>query len=178
VRHAIFFAGIFVSAAVITGGAIAAKHAFSRSHDTRNAIGWRLAAPPSIDPAVQDRGSALLSAGPGHLSCAGSTGAALTCTPIADPDVLDAVKNGVKVYQRSVRFGIPPASRSKPLFDSDEILCAPSTQAALHCVSVISQRPSLDSNGDVVTYSPLNVKYDGTTPVVQAPGNPTVAPAP
>lgn len=169
------FASAMVAAVAIAGGAVAAKYAFTRSRDVP-ATGKFVLSPS--DAAVQDRGAALMSAGAAHISCDAAVGRTFACAPLADADVLASVKAGAAVYQRTVRFGIPPSSRQNAIFAKDEIQCVSGSDTALHCVSVALQRPTLSSEGDVVTYSPMKVSYDGSVPVVEAPGAPSIAAAP
>jgi hypothetical protein len=164
-RRLILLSSLFIGAATITAVSVAGVRHFTGTSDASPTGGVVTLTPQEV--AAQDRASALQNAGPLHVTCAGR-GTYSECSQLPDNAVIAALKNGVAIYQRKVRFGIPQSSvdRRLPILASDELRCAAPASGPLHCVSVSADAPAL-TNGAVVTYSPLNVRFAGSVPVVK-----------
>jgi hypothetical protein len=106
----------------------------------------------------------LADAGPNSIRCAG-TGAMLTCTPVPDADVVQALKSGDTLYGRTVYRGIRDATiDDAPLFESGELVCGDAKRGTIIC-SRVDHVPPVIAVGEsfFVTYKPYHVTFENGT---------------
>jgi len=121
-------------------------------------------------------------AGPNSVRCSGA-GATTTCRPIADRDVVPALRAGETIYGRTVYRSITKAAtdRGAAIFRAGELVCgAPQHGGAMACSGVDRVQPVIRAGETLfVTYRPFNVTFDAqgimtvhvappTIPLVQA----------
>lgn len=120
---------------------------------------------------VQTRAAALSDAGPQSLVCSEDTGA-YTCSPIADEHVIEALKQGKTIYQRTVHAAISEAAveQRTPIFSSGELLCGEFTDGVASCESVaIAKTHASQGTREIATYLRLSVSFSEGFPLVSIP---------
>jgi hypothetical protein len=133
-RAPILILGMAV-AALASAGAVFAFQASDRSAPPRAATGPILGDMDGLDP-LMARAEAR---GPYSLSCNSARDESLACTPVADTDVIPALKRGETIYGRTV-IGFPggakPGEDEGPTFEASDLICAAVAGDAVTCRSV------------------------------------------
>jgi len=101
--------------------------------------------------------------GPYSLSCTSAHAGSLACTPVADKDVIPALKRGETTYGRTV-LGFPGGAKagedeSQPTFEASDLICA-AAGTAMTCRSVTDAIPTVHAGQKTFSfYRQLKVTF-------------------
>lgn len=112
--------------------------------------------------AEHDRAYAALGAGPSSITCA-PTKDVLRCSPVADSQVVAALKAGTDVYGRTAITGVT-AGGNVPKVEADGLSCGPvASDGSIECRPVTQVAPPVLPSSDVVIYyDHFDVTFEGS----------------
>ena len=116
--------------------------------------------------------------GPYSLSCTSAHAGSLTCTPVADKDVIPALKRGETTYGRTV-IGFPggatPGEDEKgPTFEATDLICAAAGKS-ITCRYVTDASPTVHAGQQTFSfYRRLKVRFNERGRTIGLPSTPTI----
>jgi hypothetical protein len=152
-------------AAMASAGAVFAFQASDRPAPPSAATGSILGDNDGLDP-LMARAEAR---GPYSLACNSGHDERLACTPVANKDVIPALKRGETIYGRTV-IGFPGGAKvgedEGPTFEAGDLICAAAADDSMTCRSVTAYTPTVHAGQRTLSfYSRHNVTFtkDGRT---------------
>lgn len=163
-------------AALASAGAVFAFQASDRPASPGPATGSILGDMDGLDP-LMARAEAR---GPYSLSCnSAHDDERLACTPVADKDVIPALKRGETIYGRTV-IGFPggakPGEDEGPTFEAGDLICAAAADDSMTCRSVTTMTPTVHAGQRTLSfYTRHNVTFNDRGRTIDHLLAPTIA---
>jgi hypothetical protein len=169
-RRLIFLAVTVIVAVGTVRGALAFQSSDDLSQQPPLTFG-------DAEAGLVSRMDAAVAAGAYSITCEPGDGS-LVCMPVADADVVPALRRGETVYGRTVigfTRGAKVADDGAARFGTTDLVCTDASGDSLHCRSVTEAEPTVRAGAEMfVFYKKLNVTFDKNGVPVGHSGEPTV----